>query len=394
MRQMTDLRVDHPVVEAIGKMNFTGNIIPNAWFQTLRDKSGHPYMNAIVILADIRYWYTPTEVRDEESGRTIGYRKKFAADALQRSRNKFAEQFGLSLKQVDAALNYLDDCGIIHKEIRNGVFNGRKVGNVMYIYLDADVLYQYTYPESFSLEESVEEELLKEGDDKEKVLFETEDSLKEGKKTTMQEEESVTLQGERVAPALHREREYCPIGGEGIPLQGERVSPYREKECYPKGGEGITLREDTNTYIKTKNNTNNTYPHHQSSDEEYVKKVFSELCRDIKGVRMREESKCALCARIKEHPDIDKDIIMLAAGFSASTCLFKVPLSRIKYLSAVLFTLEELQINTSDQFKRFQREWREHKGRKNQKSQQNYTESFQREYDFEELERKLLSNNN
>lgn len=386
MRQMTDLRVDHPVVEAIGKMNFTGNIIPNAWFQTLRDKSGHPYMNAIVILADIRYWYTPTEVRDEESGRTIGYRKKFAADALQRSRDKFAEQFGLSLKQVDAALNYLQDCGIIHKETRNGVFNGRKVGNVMYIYLDADVLYQYTYPESFSLEESIE-----------KVPFEDEEgSPQEEKKTAMQEEESVTLQGERVASDSHREREYCPTGGEGIPLQGERVSPYREKECCPTGGKSITLRGDTNTYnntyIKTKNNT---YPHHQSSneDDEYVKKVFSELCRDIKGVRMREESKRALCTRIKEHPDIGRDIIVLAAGFSASTCLSKVPLSRIKYLSAVLFTLEELQINTPDQFKRF-REWRKHQGRKNQKSQQNYTESFQREYDFKELERKLLSNNN
>ncbi len=51
-------------------MNFSGNIIPNSWFRTLCDKSGHPYMNAIVILTDIRYWYTPTEIRDEKSGRT------------------------------------------------------------------------------------------------------------------------------------------------------------------------------------------------------------------------------------------------------------------------------------------------------------------------------------
>lgn len=382
MRQMTDLRVDHPVVEAIGKMNFTGNIIPNAWFQTLRDKSGHPYMNAIVILADIRYWYTPTEVRDEESGRTIGYRKKFKSDALQRSRDKFAEQFGLSLKQVDTALNYLQDCGIIHKEIRNDVFNGRKVGNVMYIYLDADVLCRYTYPESFSLEESMKGKFLEERNDEESF---------EGEEYSIQGEEGIVLQGERVSP--YRGRGYLPTGKEGIAPRGERVFPYREKGYLPTGKEDVDPQGNTNTYnntcIKTKNNT---YPPHQSSDEEdeYVKKVFLELCRDIKGVRMLGESKRTLCARIREHPDIGRDIILLAAGFSASTCLSKAPLSRIKYLSAILSTCEELQIDTPDKFKKFQREWREQKNRKKQKLQQNYTESFQREYDFEELERRLL----
>ncbi len=183
MGQMDNLTLDNPTVEAIGKMNFSGNIIPNSWFQTLCDKSGHPYMNAIVILADIRYWYTPTEIRDEESGRTIGFKKKFKADALQRSRNKFAEQFGLSLKQVDGALDYLQECGIIRKEIRNDVnFNGRKVGNTLYIFLDAEKLYQYTYPEEF------------------RCLY--------GKS----EEERVFS---------HREKGYSPTGREGIPLQGE-----------------------------------------------------------------------------------------------------------------------------------------------------------------------------
>ena len=73
------------VVDEVGTMNFTGNIIPMVWFKTICYPNGAPHNNAIHILADIVYWYRPKEERDEESGQLIGMKKKFKDDYLQRS---------------------------------------------------------------------------------------------------------------------------------------------------------------------------------------------------------------------------------------------------------------------------------------------------------------------
>ena len=54
-------------VDRMGKLQITGNIIPVAWYQTIRKETGKPNLNAIIILADIVYWYRPIEVRDEAS---------------------------------------------------------------------------------------------------------------------------------------------------------------------------------------------------------------------------------------------------------------------------------------------------------------------------------------
>ena len=70
------------IVDEVGKINITGNVIPMIWFQTIRYPNGMPHNNAIHILADIVYWYRPKEERDEESGQLIGMRKKFKEDLL------------------------------------------------------------------------------------------------------------------------------------------------------------------------------------------------------------------------------------------------------------------------------------------------------------------------
>lgn len=78
-------------VDRLSRMNITGNVIPAAWYQTIRKPTGKPYLNAIVILSDIVYWYRAAEVRDEGSGQLIGYRKRFRADLLQRSYQQMAD---------------------------------------------------------------------------------------------------------------------------------------------------------------------------------------------------------------------------------------------------------------------------------------------------------------
>ncbi len=381
-----NFRIDNPTVEAVGKMNFSGNIIPNSWFRTLCDKSGHPYMNAIVLLADIRYWYTPTEIRDEESGRTIGFRKKFKADALQRSRNKFSEQFGLSLKQVDAALDYLQECGIIKKEIRSGVvFNGRKAGNTMYILLDAEALYRYTYPDKNDSSKTVKktnEEMEKDfpetGNEEETVSQQGKGvSPYRGRGYPFAGSEDITippLQGKEVSPS--RERGYPPIGREGIPLQGERVSPYRGRHTY------------NNTYINTENKHLHSSLQKKEDDRgEDIREVFTELCGNVEGMKMTKDNCHDLADCIRRHPEMRHDVILLAAKFSSATCLSKSSSSKIKYLTAVLSTLEERKINTPDKFQQFQLEYRKRK-----QKEWDCSMEFQREYDFAQLERQLLSN--
>ena len=43
----------NPAVYAVGKMHISGNVIPNTWYQTIQTPGGKPYLNAIILLADI-----------------------------------------------------------------------------------------------------------------------------------------------------------------------------------------------------------------------------------------------------------------------------------------------------------------------------------------------------
>ena len=68
------------IVDENAKLNISGNIIPQVWYRTIIRESGKPNLTAIIILADIVYWYKPTEIRDEGTGQVIGVRKKFKSD--------------------------------------------------------------------------------------------------------------------------------------------------------------------------------------------------------------------------------------------------------------------------------------------------------------------------
>lgn len=135
------------IVDELGKMNISGNIIPIVWFQTIRYQNGKPNVNAIIILADIVYWYRPTEIRDEMTGQIIGMRKKFRDDLLQRNYRQIGDQFGLTKKQVVTAINALQDIGVIRKDFRNLKVGGQSINNVLYLELVPERLLEITYPE-------------------------------------------------------------------------------------------------------------------------------------------------------------------------------------------------------------------------------------------------------
>ena len=135
------------IVDEIGNFNFTGNIIPESWFYTIVNGSGKPHMLAINILADIVYWYRPTEVKDENTGK-ITYRKKFKdKDFLQKSYADICAKFNCSEKQVREALKTLEALGVIRRHLKAVVTGYGKLPNILFLELIPDVLKKLTYPE-------------------------------------------------------------------------------------------------------------------------------------------------------------------------------------------------------------------------------------------------------
>jgi|GEM_PF-4877675 len=126
------------VTEQIIKLQspFTGNITPISWYKNIR-KDGKRHLvdgTAIAILSDIMYWYRPTEVRDESTGRLKGYKQKFAADKLQKSYQSYAELLGVPKSEVKRAIDNLVRLNLITREFRNiKTKEGLSINNVMFL---------------------------------------------------------------------------------------------------------------------------------------------------------------------------------------------------------------------------------------------------------------------
>lgn len=134
-------------VDKVGKMSFSGNIIPQTWYATIRRETGKPYLTAIIILSDIVYWYRPTEIRDEQTGQIIEYKKRFKGDMLQRSYQQMADMFGISKKEATNAIVFLEKLGVVKREFRTVNINGVVANNVLYINLIPEMLKKITYGE-------------------------------------------------------------------------------------------------------------------------------------------------------------------------------------------------------------------------------------------------------
>ena len=120
-----------PIVDAIGQINITGNIVPASWFRKITLGSGRPDTVAIIILSELLYWYRPKETRSM-TGR-IEWSKKFKKDYLQKNIKELCSKFNFSYDQVKSALKRLEDGGYIVKHLRNETIKGTKYGNVLYI---------------------------------------------------------------------------------------------------------------------------------------------------------------------------------------------------------------------------------------------------------------------
>ena len=137
------------IVDAMGSLNITGNIIPTIWYRTILRENGKPYLLAIAILADIVYWYRPVEVRDPATGQVSGWKKKFSGDILRQSYQYYADLFGESKKTVKMAIDRLETFRVLRREFRT-IFHGEGLvsNNVMYLRLVPEQLYRLTYLEA------------------------------------------------------------------------------------------------------------------------------------------------------------------------------------------------------------------------------------------------------
>lgn len=120
-------------VKAIGSLNIEGNVIPIEWFKHIRLANNKPDLISIFILSDIIYWYRPTTIRDEQSGRIVGYKKKFKSDLLQKGYKDLEEMFGLSRDQIRDSLQRLEKLGLVKRVFKNITSQGSSISNVMFI---------------------------------------------------------------------------------------------------------------------------------------------------------------------------------------------------------------------------------------------------------------------
>lgn len=145
---MEYLTSGNEIVDAMGSINISGNIILAIWYKTITKENGKPYLLAIVILADIVYWYRPSEVRNQGTGHILGWKKKFSEDILRQSYQYYADLFGESKKTVKTAMDKLERLQVIRREFRTVSYgDGLVCNNLMYVELKPDMLYRLTFPE-------------------------------------------------------------------------------------------------------------------------------------------------------------------------------------------------------------------------------------------------------
>lgn len=257
-------------VDRLSRLNITGNVISAAWYQTIRKPTGKPYLNAIVILSDIVYWYRAAEVRDEGSGQLLGYRKRFKADLLQRSYQQMADQFGITKRDATNAVVELEKLGVVQRVFRTLTVNGQMVPNVLFLALDTDVLERLTFPKEFEGGGGTYQESRGDQDGKEQV---------QARQKFIGEMSEGGLCG-----GYHLNRGHLPPeSGRGITEIGDT--------SHQNGGDGPTEIGETNTE-NTYRDYNTDYPiqSYQQVKEAFKRQIeYDILIRDRKDEKELDE---------------------------------------------------------------------------------------------------------
>lgn len=192
-------------VDKMREINLEGNIIPHTWYSQLikeTDKgTKKPYLNAIILLAEITYWYRPSKIMNED-GQLIGYKKKFKEDILQKSYKQLSVKTGLSEKAIRDAIVYLEGKGVIERKFRILHLPTVTLSNVMYIKLIIPKFMEITFPPikdttpvyknvEMGVQKNREVPVIKEGDTSKKKETYTKNTTENTTKITYNFEEEI-----------------------------------------------------------------------------------------------------------------------------------------------------------------------------------------------------------
>ena len=234
------------IVDAMGSINISGNIIPAIWYRTITKDNGKPYLLAIVILADIVYWYRPSEVRDQGTGHILGWKKKFSEDILRQSYQYYADLFGESKKTVKTAMDKLENLQVIRREFRTVTYgDGLICNNVMYVELKPDMLYQLTFPEEIPAMDGVNNSYAGVSDDK------------KGGSLPTKSDTPMEILGGRGIPKVTQVSTKTDTGHDEI-----------GNTFLPKTDTGLSQTGGTNTYTSTKTSFGEYNPIYPSENQQ------------------------------------------------------------------------------------------------------------------------------
>lgn len=347
---MLEYSTGNSTVDAMASIQLTGNTIPQIWYKQIVRDNGKPHLLAISILADIVYWYRPTEIRDSATGQFMGFKKKFSGELLQRSYQQIADQFGESKRSVTDAIIRLENLGVLTRVFRTITVGGSVFNNVLYLKLHPDKLYEITYPPAEEPEREIKN-----------------------------------------PEEIHPERK------EDTPLPqnlGRGVTKFRERgsKISGEGSQNLGTRN-------TKNTTENIHKNISSSSE----KTKADLSEEDEDRKLKESLQYE--AVLKTHnPELVEAVFLeikkepkLHGTMTAE--LFNQICENIEYYSSDILN-KSAYINKclknlltgkemSETLKKDRNRGRPEKGKKFSNA---FTQFQQNEYDFEALEKELLSN--
>lgn len=131
------------IVDAIGKLNITGDVVPLSWLREITFDNGLPDFAGAILLADLVYWYRPS-VTCEENGQ-IKWNKKFRSDLVQMGYAQINERFNLTHNQAADALSRLEKRGLLKRRFRTIYSGGIRCNNVMFLEIVPEKVAEITY---------------------------------------------------------------------------------------------------------------------------------------------------------------------------------------------------------------------------------------------------------
>ncbi|MCQ2567620.1 MAG: DUF6017 domain-containing protein [Mogibacterium sp.] len=133
------------IVDAMGEMKITGDIVPLSWYREITFRNGRPDFGGAAILANLVYWYRPSVKVEENTGNVV-WKKKFRNDYVQMGYAQIEERFNLSRDQAKDALRRLEERGLIRRHFRTVDAGGIRCNNVMFLEIIPKRISEITYP--------------------------------------------------------------------------------------------------------------------------------------------------------------------------------------------------------------------------------------------------------